>query len=45
MTGWIIQAKIEQKIIGDSYIKENPQLPDGMKMPMVMANEMLITNQ
>jgi len=43
-TGWIIEAKINQKIGGDTYIKENPQLPNGMKIPMTMINEMVITN-
>lgn len=43
-TGWIIEAKVNQKIGGDTYIKENPQLPNGMKIPMTMINEMVITN-
>jgi len=44
ITGWIIEAKITQEIKGDAYIKENPQMPNGMKIPMTMINEMLITN-
>lgn len=43
-TGWIIEATINQKIEGDAYIKENPQLPNGMKIPMTMINDMVITN-
>lgn len=43
-TGWIIEAKINQEIKGDAYIKENPQMPEGMKIPMTMLNEMVITN-
>lgn len=43
-TGWIIEATINQKIVGDTYIKENPQLPNGMKIPMTMINDMVITN-
>lgn len=43
-TGWIIKATINQKIEGDTYIKENPQLPNGMKIPMTMINDMVITN-
>lgn len=43
-TGWIIEATINQKIEGDTYIKENPQLPNGMKIPMTMINDMVITN-
>ncbi len=43
-TGWIIEAKINQEINGEAYIKENPQLPNGMKIPMTILNEMIITN-
>ncbi len=43
-TGWIIEAKISQEIKGDTYIKENPQVPDGMKIPMAIITEMVITN-
>lgn len=44
-TGWIIEANINQEIKGDAYIKENPQIPNGMKIPMIMKNEMEITNE
>jgi len=43
-SGWIIEAKINQEIKGDAYIKENPQVPNGMKIPMTMINEMVIKN-
>lgn len=43
-TGWIIEAKIHQEIKGDAFIKENPQVPNGMKIPMTMINEMAIRN-
>ena len=43
-TGWIIEATINQRIEGDTYIKENSQLPNGMKIPMTMINDMVITN-
>jgi len=43
-TGWIIEAKINQEIKGDAFIKENPQVPNGMKIPMTMINEMVIKN-
>ncbi len=43
-TGWIVEATINQEIKGDSYIKENPKMPNGMKIPMTMKNEMIITN-
>lgn len=44
-TGWIIKANIKQEIKGDAYIKENPQLPDGLKIPMIMKNEMTISDR
>ncbi len=44
-SGWIIEAKIKQEIAGDTYIKENPQMPNGMKMPMTLKNNMVITNK
>ncbi|MEN8120080.1 MAG: DUF6263 family protein [Bacteroidota bacterium] len=44
-SGWIIEAKINQDIQGDAYIKGNPQMPDGMKIPVVMKNDMTLTNQ
>lgn len=43
-TGWIVEARINQEIKGDAYIKENPQVPNGMKIPMTMINEMVISN-
>lgn len=44
ITGWIIEANISQNISGDVYIKSNPQMPNGMKIPMVMKNETIFTN-
>lgn len=43
-TGWIEEAKIDQELIGDAFIKKNPQLPDGMKIPMRMKSELIITD-
>ena len=43
-TGWIIEAKIEQDIKGDTYIKANPQMADGLKIPMIMKSEMEVSN-
>jgi len=43
-TGWIIEAKINQDIKGDAYIKENPQLPEGLKTPITVVNEMTVSN-
>ena len=44
VSGWIIEAKIKQDIQGDVYIKGNPQMPEGMKIPMVMKNDMTYTD-
>jgi hypothetical protein len=43
-SGWIIEAKINQEIKGGTNIKNNDQMPEGMKMTMKMVNEMMITN-
>jgi hypothetical protein len=43
-TGWVINAKITQEIKGDTYIKENSQSPDEMKIPMTITTEIMITN-
>ncbi len=44
-TGWIKEARINQEMKGDAYIKENPKLPNGMKIPMTMTNETVIVNE
>ena len=44
-TGWIIDADINQEIKGVALIKENPQMPNGMEIPMTIINEMTISNQ
>ena len=43
-SGWIIEAKIKQEIKGDVYVKDNPKIPNGMKIPMIMKNDMVVTN-
>lgn len=42
-TGWIIEARTNQEMKGDAYIKGNPQMPDGMKIPMELKSETLIS--
>ncbi len=42
-TGWTISAMINQSIKGTAYVKDNPQLPGGMAIPMTMNNVMTIT--
>lgn len=43
-SGWIVEARISQEIQGDTFIKENPKMVNGMKIPMVMKNKMIFTN-
>ena len=45
VTGWVIEAKINQEMQGKVYIKKNEKLPDGLTIPMVMKNSMLYKNQ
>lgn len=45
ITGWILEAKINQDMQGDVYFKENPQMPNGMTIPMVMKNELIFTDK
>lgn len=44
VTGWIIEANIKQGMKGDVYVKGNPKLPGGMKIPMVIKNDMTYSN-
>lgn len=44
-TGWIIEAMINQNIAGDAFMMENPQMPNGMKIPISMLNNMIIKNK
>jgi hypothetical protein len=44
-SGWILDAKIHQTIKGTAYIKDNPQMPGGLAIPMTMTNEMIITEK
>lgn len=43
-TGWIIEAKINQELSGDTLVKPNAQIPEGMTIPMSMKTESMITN-
>jgi hypothetical protein len=44
-TGWISESKISQVITGNSQIKDNPNLPGGLIIPMTIKNEMIITDK
>ncbi|WP_420577380.1 DUF6263 family protein [Ekhidna sp.] len=41
-SNWIAEGKIEQEISGNVQIKDNPNLPGGMLIPMVITNDMTI---
>lgn len=44
-SGWILNAKIGQLIKGTAYVKDNPQMPGGMAIPMTMNTEMIISEK
>lgn len=44
-TGWTTDAVISQSLKGTAIIKDNPQMPGGMAIPMTMNNEMTITDK
>ena len=43
-SGWIIDAKMVQKMQGYAFIKENSQLPNGMKIKMNTTSESIVSN-
>lgn len=43
-SGWIKEAKLTQALKGTAYIKDTPQVPGGMSIPMSMNNGMVITD-
>jgi hypothetical protein len=43
-TGWTTSAILNQSIKGTAYVKDNPQMPGGMAIPMTMNNEMIISD-
>ena len=44
-TGWVIESKTNQTIKGAAEIKDSPNMPGGMKMPITMTNVMTITDK
>jgi hypothetical protein len=43
-TGWVTESRITQTISGNTEIKANPKMPNGMTIPMNMRSDMVITN-
>ncbi len=43
-TGWLINVEILQNLKGNTEILPSESIPDGMKIPMEMINNMVITN-
>ncbi|RFC53582.1 DUF6263 family protein [Brumimicrobium aurantiacum] len=44
-SGWIKEAKIIQEMEGVAYVKGNPQMPEGLEIPMTMSSESEISSQ
>jgi hypothetical protein len=44
-TGWIIEAKINQVMTGNVEIKDNPNLPGGLTIPMSFETEMIYSSK
>lgn len=44
-SGWIQEATVNQDLKGDAHVKESPELPDGLTIPMTLSNELNYTNQ
>lgn len=42
-TGWVLEAKTTQNMSGDSHIKGNAQMPDGLTIPMTILSLTTIT--
>ena len=43
-SGWIIEATITQDLSGNTHMKGNPQMPEGMSIPMSIKSKSVITN-
>ncbi|WP_144602172.1 DUF6263 family protein [Algoriphagus algorifonticola] len=44
-TGWVYEAKVSQEVEGTTIMEGNPQMPDGMRIPMKMKAEMVFSNK
>ena len=44
-TGWVYEAKISQVIEGATIMEGNPQMPEGMRIPMKIKSEMVFSGQ
>jgi hypothetical protein len=44
LTGWIQSAVIYQNLAGNTFVKDSPQMPGGMIIPMTMKNVMTVSN-
>lgn len=42
-TGWTKSALINQTLKGTAYVKDNPQMPGGLTIPMTMNNKMILS--
>ncbi|QYH40916.1 hypothetical protein GYM62_19710 [Algoriphagus sp. NBT04N3] len=44
-TGWVYEARVSQEIEGATVLEGNPQMPDGMRIPMKMKADLLFTDK
>ncbi len=42
ISNWILEGTVEQEISGNVEIKDNPNIPGGMVIPMIMIHNMII---
>eukprot|EP01029_Cantina_marsupialis_P000991 TRINITY_DN107_c0_g7_i1.p1 TRINITY_DN107_c0_g7~~TRINITY_DN107_c0_g7_i1.p1 ORF type:complete len:305 (-),score=26.30 TRINITY_DN107_c0_g7_i1:229-1143(-) len=43
-SGWIKEVKIKQDLKGNTFVKGNAQIPDGMNIPMEITGETTVVN-
>ena len=43
-SGWILEANIIQDMSGTTTIKESPELPEGMTIPIQLSNEIIVSS-
>jgi hypothetical protein len=44
-SGWIIDGRIKQEFAGEASVGANPDMPDGMSLPVKGTNEITITDK
>ena len=44
-TGWVLDSRVNQSMSGDVRVKDNPQLPGGLIIPMTMDSETIASEK